>query len=115
MPYTSGETPEVGDYVKNKWEQPGTVTAVHAAMSGYEQVSIRWDGGLVRHRKNCARSLCGRSSVNPQPFELSKMRPIWCGTHLQLATRSDTDSKVGDAIGQDRIRLTREGTWIISA
>jgi hypothetical protein len=43
MPYTSGETPEVGDYVKNKWEQPGTVTAVHAPTSGYEQVSIRWD------------------------------------------------------------------------
>jgi uncharacterized protein (TIGR00369 family) len=47
MPYTSGETPEVGDYVKNKWEQPGTVTAVHAPMSGYEQVSIRWDDGGV--------------------------------------------------------------------
>ena len=47
MPYTNGETPEVGDYVKNKWEQPGTVTAVHAAMSGYEQVSIRWDDGGV--------------------------------------------------------------------
>jgi uncharacterized protein (TIGR00369 family) len=47
MPYTNGETPEVGDYVKNKWEQPGTVTAVHAPMSGYEQVSIRWDDGGV--------------------------------------------------------------------
>src|SRR5271169_2240340 len=47
MPYTSGETPEVGDYVKNKWEQPGTVTAVHSPMSGYEQVSIKWDDGGV--------------------------------------------------------------------
>ena len=47
MPYTSGETPEVGDYVKNKWEQPGTVTAVHTAMGGHEQVSIRWDDGGV--------------------------------------------------------------------
>jgi uncharacterized protein (TIGR00369 family) len=47
MPYTSGETPEVGDYVKNNWEQPGTVTAVHATQGGHEQVSIRWDDGGV--------------------------------------------------------------------
>jgi uncharacterized protein (TIGR00369 family) len=47
MPYTSGETPEVGDYVKNQWEQPGTVTAVHAAKGDHEQVSIRWDDGGV--------------------------------------------------------------------
>jgi len=47
MPYTSGETPAVGDYVKNQWEQPGTVTAVHAAKGGHEQVSIRWDDGGV--------------------------------------------------------------------
>jgi uncharacterized protein (TIGR00369 family) len=45
MPYTSGETPEVGDYVKNQWEQPGTVTAVQTAKAGHEQVSIRWDDG----------------------------------------------------------------------
>jgi uncharacterized protein (TIGR00369 family) len=45
MPYASGETPEVGDHVKNKWEQPGTVIAVYAAQEGDEQVSIRWDDG----------------------------------------------------------------------
>jgi len=47
MPYASGETPEVGDYVKNKWEQPGTVTAVNVASEGQELVSIRWDDGGV--------------------------------------------------------------------
>jgi uncharacterized protein (TIGR00369 family) len=47
MPYASDETPEVGDYVKNKWEQPGTVTAVYAAQGGHEQISIRWDDGGV--------------------------------------------------------------------
>jgi hypothetical protein len=31
MPYATGETPEVGDYVKNQWEQPGRVTRVHFA------------------------------------------------------------------------------------
>jgi uncharacterized protein (TIGR00369 family) len=45
MPYTSGETPEVGDYVKNKYEQPGTVTVVDSSQGGQEQVSIRWDDG----------------------------------------------------------------------
>jgi hypothetical protein len=45
MPYASGETPEMGDYVKNKWEQPGTVMAIHAVQSGQEQISIRWDDG----------------------------------------------------------------------
>ncbi len=47
MPYIGGETPEVGDYVKNQWEQPGTVTAVHAAQDGQERISIRWDDGGV--------------------------------------------------------------------
>jgi hypothetical protein len=45
MPYASGESPEVGDHVKNKWEQPGTVTSVHSAYNGDEHVSIRWDDG----------------------------------------------------------------------
>lgn len=47
MPYTSGETPEMGDHVKNKWEQPGTVIAVHVERGGREQVSVRWDDGGV--------------------------------------------------------------------
>jgi hypothetical protein len=47
MPYASGETPSVGDYVKNKWEQPGTVTRVHTAHDGHEHVSIKWDDGGV--------------------------------------------------------------------
>jgi len=47
MPYASGESPRVGDYVKNQWEQPGTVTEVHSAQDGQEHVSIRWDDGGV--------------------------------------------------------------------
>lgn len=47
MPYGSGENPKKGDYVKNKWEQPGTVTAVVAAQAGHELVSIRWDDGAL--------------------------------------------------------------------
>ena len=45
MAYGSGESPKTGDYVKNKREQPGTVTAVVAAQAGHELVSIRWDDG----------------------------------------------------------------------
>jgi len=44
MPYASGETPNPNDYVKNNFEQPGTVILV-ANLSGGEQVSIRWDDG----------------------------------------------------------------------
>ena len=47
MPYGSGENPKKGDYVKSKWEQPGTVTAVVAAQAGHELVSIRWDDGEI--------------------------------------------------------------------
>ena len=47
MPYASGESPEVGDHVKNKWEQLRTVTAVHAAQEGHELLSIKWDDGRV--------------------------------------------------------------------
>jgi hypothetical protein len=45
MPYATGETPIPGDYVKNEWEQPGTVTRVSVNPSGDDFVSVRWDDG----------------------------------------------------------------------
>jgi hypothetical protein len=39
MPYATGETPEVGDYVKNQWEQLGTVTRVHATQGALERIN----------------------------------------------------------------------------
>jgi hypothetical protein len=42
----NGETPEVGGYVKNQWEQLGTVTAVNAAQDGLERINIRRDDGF---------------------------------------------------------------------
>ena len=37
------KTPEVGDYVKNQWEQRGTVTRVHFAQDEEDLICIRWD------------------------------------------------------------------------
>ena len=45
MPYATGETPKVGDYVKDQWEQPGTVTRVHAAQDEQERICIMWNDG----------------------------------------------------------------------
>ncbi len=47
MPYKSGEVPNVGDYVKNQWDQPGTVLEVSLAAGNfpYDQISVRWDDG----------------------------------------------------------------------
>ena len=47
MPYASGEVPIVGDYVKNQWEQPGTVLEVSLAGGNFldDQISVRWDDG----------------------------------------------------------------------
>jgi hypothetical protein len=46
VPYASGEVPALGDYVKNKWEQPGTVIEVKLQLGAVsELVSIRWDDG----------------------------------------------------------------------
>ena len=47
MPYMSGQTPKVGDYVKNGYEQPGIVTRIRAAHDGQEYINVRWDGGGV--------------------------------------------------------------------
>jgi len=47
MPYASGESSKMGDYVKNKYEQPGTVTAVHVTPEGQELIDIRWDERAV--------------------------------------------------------------------
>jgi len=47
VPYANGETPLPGDYVKNEFEQPGTVTRIGIAFNGDELVSIRrHDGGF---------------------------------------------------------------------
>ena len=47
MPYASGETPGVGDYIKNQWERLGTVTRVHFAQHEEDLICIRWhDEGL---------------------------------------------------------------------
>jgi hypothetical protein len=46
--YASGETPMLGDYVKNKWEQPGTVIEVRLAsgnVSSEVLITIKWDDG----------------------------------------------------------------------
>jgi hypothetical protein len=45
VPYASGEIPIPGDYVKNEWEQPGTVTRVSVASNGDESVTVSWDDG----------------------------------------------------------------------
>ncbi len=45
MPYAAGEIPEVGDYVKNRWGQSGTVTRVRFAQDEEERICIRWDDG----------------------------------------------------------------------
>ena len=47
MPYASGEVPVPGDYVKNQWEQSGTVIRVSVASNGEESVTVRWDDGGV--------------------------------------------------------------------
>lgn len=47
MPYVGGETPKLGDYVKNQYEQPGTVIRLHAAQDGEDYISVRWDDGTV--------------------------------------------------------------------
>jgi hypothetical protein len=48
VPYSSGENPVLVDYVKNKWEQLGTVVQVESALKGTgveDLVSVRWDDG----------------------------------------------------------------------
>ena len=47
VPYANGEVPIVGDYVKNEWEQPGTVLEVSLAGGNFphDQISVRWDDG----------------------------------------------------------------------
>jgi hypothetical protein len=47
MPYAGGELPKLGDYVKNEYEQPGTVIRLHSAHDGKDQISVRWDDGAL--------------------------------------------------------------------
>jgi hypothetical protein len=46
MPYVGGELPKLGDYLK-EYEQPGTVSRLHSARDGKDQISVRWDDGAV--------------------------------------------------------------------
>ncbi len=47
MPYANGELPVVGDYVKNQWDQPGTVLEVCLAGGNFlhDHITVRWDDG----------------------------------------------------------------------
>ena len=47
VPYANGEVPVVGDYVRNQWEQPGTVLEVCLAGGNFlhDKISVRWDDG----------------------------------------------------------------------
>jgi hypothetical protein len=45
MPYADGETPVLGDYVKNDLEERGTVTRLRMASNGDDFFSIKWDDG----------------------------------------------------------------------
>jgi hypothetical protein len=47
MPYAGGETPKLGDYVKNEYEQLGTVIGLYSAQGEKDQISVRWDDGAV--------------------------------------------------------------------
>jgi hypothetical protein len=47
MPYFGGEVPRLGDYVKNQYEQPGTVIGLYSAKGEKDQISVRWDDGAV--------------------------------------------------------------------
>ena len=47
LSYANGETPVLGDYVRNDLEQPGIVTRLRMASNGDDFVTIRWDDGGV--------------------------------------------------------------------
>ena len=76
MPYASGETPNPNDYVKNNFEQPGTVILV-ANLSGGEQVSIRWDDGGrdLPLTPAVEFTLISRASKHPPWQSCSRLRP----------------------------------------
>ena len=50
MPYVGGELPKLGDYVKNEYDQPGTVIRVHSAQDGKDQIAVRWDTAPLKRR-----------------------------------------------------------------
>ena len=88
MPYATGETPEVGDYVKNQWEQPGRVTRVHFAQDEEDLICIRWDDeGLkllfflclrinASLQKNCV------TCASPKPAACNRQLDSWGALYL---------------------------------
>jgi len=45
LPYASGETPAIGDYVADEWEQQGTVIRVSSTPIVGDSVIVRWHDG----------------------------------------------------------------------
>ena len=80
MPYANGETPVVGDYVKNKWGTPGTVTRVHEARDGHEDISVRWDDGGTEADLGKPSRAAQISLFLPWPF---LVHPQECRKHRQ--------------------------------
>jgi hypothetical protein len=47
LPYANGKIPVPGDYVKNQFEQPGTVTRVHFSHEGQDYIKVTPNDGSV--------------------------------------------------------------------
>ena len=47
VPYANGKIPVPGDYVKNQFEQPGTVTRVHFSHDGQDYIKVTPNDGSV--------------------------------------------------------------------
>jgi hypothetical protein len=47
VPYANGKIPVPGDYVKNQFEQPGTVTGVHFSHDGQDYIKVTPNDGSV--------------------------------------------------------------------
>ena len=79
MPYASGETPVVGDYVQNKWGTPGTVSRAHKAWDGHEDISVRWDDGGTDPLVNAP--LRPFQSLLPSPEKRADRAAPWGNDH----------------------------------
>jgi hypothetical protein len=101
MGYASGETPLVGDYIKNKWQQPGTVTSVQAAEVGPEDIDIKWDDSgtdllsLLQDGPNFERIILPRSRVKAS-FEGCERRSRQAKVLQRRASESAADIRLDD-------------------
>jgi hypothetical protein len=120
MPYVGSETPAVGDYVKNEWEQPALLPEFTNQKEQHERINVMWDDGwaelvfalaqeftLLSRKPTWHLSQTGHSRESLSALKLDPSRCESSTAPAQAVTNQPRKSRVRTPIARHQFMLLR--------